>query len=201
MTRTKTQGKKKPPASKAYGALLKLKPAVADRVAIIAAMGGSDTVVRTMPEVAAAFDVRPSTIRQSWKQAGMPGANGKYSLAKIAEWRIEHERQNETAKSASSRHRDELNDIEIESKRLDLMERRARFDAGAGLLVEKDQVRREVAALLAVLQKSLLAIPRQIMPFLPAKVADTVAAEVEKKIRHALKALSEMCSTQIMKGK
>jgi hypothetical protein len=46
------------------------------------------SVVKTMPEVAAAFDMAPQSVKGDWRDGGMPGRPGHWDLAEILAWRI-----------------------------------------------------------------------------------------------------------------
>ncbi|MAT71282.1 MAG: hypothetical protein CMJ58_17360 [Planctomycetaceae bacterium] len=49
--------------------------------------------VRTLREAAEALGVKPATLRQNWRDAGMPGRQGQWDVGEILVWRIEYERE------------------------------------------------------------------------------------------------------------
>src|SRR5690606_1550714 len=70
-----------------------------------------DRIVATQNEVAYEFGISPNTVKQSWRSAGMPGENGRYRLAEIVKWRLEHE-----AKAGSVNRFADLADKELARK-------------------------------------------------------------------------------------
>ncbi len=52
---------------------------------------GGETVVKTLPEVAAAFNMAPQSVKGDWRDGGMPGRPGRWDLAEILCWRIERD--------------------------------------------------------------------------------------------------------------
>jgi len=180
--------------------VLALRPQVFDRVSIKALVG--DRVVASMPLVGQEFGVSAITIRQGWKANGMPGGDGKYRLVDILIWRMEHNKKNEKYTKSRSEGSSRLKEIELERAEVALAAAKSNYEESGGQLVARDQVKSEVSAMLAVFSKTLLDIPRSLTPLLPEKFVSAVIPELEKLIRHALKALSEKShQTYLKEGK
>ncbi len=169
--------------------LVKLSKGEFDAESIRLILG--DRTVLTLPDVGESFGVRPSTVRQSWRQAGMPGSRGSYSLSEILLWVLERNIQNEKHIQSTKKPKDRMSEIELEKAELDLQARRDSFLKNRGEVVPVFQVRAEMSAVLTLMKRTLLEIPRTIMPLLPLDQSDEIGQHIKREIEKALTFLSD----------
>lgn len=170
--------------------LLAVEPAFVDERAIREAVGS--VVVGTMPKVAELFGVSSQTVRQGWRQGGMPGKNGEWNAAEIAIWYLQRRLRQAEQRSASEPGEGGAMDKLAYREALAITRMReiklAKEEAG---VVDRHQVQSEIGAALGVLRENLLAVPRSLLPYLPAGQAEELAEEVRRSIAHSLTATVE----------
>jgi transposase-like protein len=181
---------RKPPIG-VCGALLALKPANLDEKMVRAVVG--KRIVKTLAEVAQEFGIQATSLRSSWRVQGMPGKPGRFDLAEVTLWRLQHEADvaermpGSTAKSQAV----ELKDLEIRERALVVKERERRDAMAEGNMVEAHKVRSEQTALNTVLRQRLGRVGADIEPMLPAEIAIDIRVEIERNIGRQLKWFAE----------
>lgn len=175
--------------------MLSLEPRLVDRAAVKAIVG--DGVASNYSELAAAFGVQESTIRQGWALQGMPGrGDRRYPIAEIAAWRLEHL----LAIEAKQRGVQELTDVELkrrtdeaEARKLEAQAHRLEFEneRERGDWVRQSDVVTMVNTILAVLAQRMNDFPHKIAPSLPEGTAKQVVPFVQGEIVKLLKWVSE----------
>jgi phage terminase Nu1 subunit (DNA packaging protein) len=153
-----------------------------------------DRHVKSLSQVAKAFGVKETTVRNTWRRgdAGMPGdAKRKcFVLADILIWYLT---MKETA--AAGRGENELTrrkqdaEARLAEANANLRERKDKRDEGAFAPVA--QMRAEWSSFLSVLRDDVLSIPDDVKPMFPAKQADQLKDELERRLAKALSALAE----------
>jgi phage terminase Nu1 subunit (DNA packaging protein) len=173
--------------------LLATEPMLVNESVIRAAIG--DAVVATLPAVADVFGVSPNTVKQSWRQGGMPGAAKSYPIADIAIWYLQRQVANaEQRVTSTSDFNKQLADIELRKAEADTRLRELKLSETEDQLVARATVQSEVAMLLGVLREQLLGVPRQMTPMFPVAQAEDLTTEVERMITRSLIAITEKLS-------
>ena len=133
-------------------------------------------VCRTLAEVAEFFGLAVQTVKQ-WRieSPPMPGADGKYPLRDIVQWRI--------AKLAGSSVLDAKRQADLESIKL-VNEKRAMENAQKrGLLIEREEVERDMALLWSRLAARLTGVADRVTTLVPSDLKATTKDRVEQEIR------------------
>jgi hypothetical protein len=130
---------------------------------IVALVGGG--VVATQAAVAREFGLAANTVKQSWATAGMPGEQGKYPLADIAEWRLRYladlEGRKQTAADLSNselerqQSEEELRKIKLQNDKLEREEQIA-----CGKVIDREAVVQAWKSDNAVLVERIKKLPR-----------------------------------------
>jgi hypothetical protein len=181
---------------------LKLRPARIDREMIAAIVGGE--VVPTQAAVAREFGLAANTVKQSWATAGMPGEQGRYSLAEIAAWRLQYladiEGRKQSAADLSNselerqQSEEELRKIKLQNDKLEREEQLA-----AGKVIDRESVETALRTLFAVHAERMMKVMAQLEPSLPVDCAADVVTTGDRLIRRELVGLSETCARDILK--
>jgi phage terminase Nu1 subunit (DNA packaging protein) len=184
--------------------IVKLAPSDVDEAELRAIFGG--VVLKSMSEVAQAFNVSAATVRNTWRRDGMPGTakrgttkENKFPLADVLLWWLKRHVDVSKARGADQ-YTDRLRLAEVTRAEATAKREVRRLQAEEGRHVEIDIVRSEWAEALTTLRDGILEIPRHVKPMLPAKVADQTVAEMDRLIRHKLTRLSEQPVTDFVKG-
>lgn len=154
-----------------------------------------------MTEVGTFFGVSATTVRSSWKAAGMPGKSGAYDLKLIGEWKRSRPgdpesnaaRSNgeaESVVSATGRLRDTEARIAAEKLIRLQMENAAR----RGELISVTEARQDLATILVIVKARLESISGDCVVEIPQRQRQTVGRVVTRKIELALK---ELATTQV----
>jgi hypothetical protein len=133
-------------------------------------------VCRTLAEVAEFFGLAVQTVKQ-WRMESpaMPGSDGQYPLREIVQWRLN--------KLAGSSVLDAKRQADLESIRL-VNEKRAMENAHKrGLLIEREEVERDMSLLWSRLAARLTGIADRIATIVPAEMKGTAKERVEQEIR------------------
>lgn len=183
-------------------ALLKLRPARIDREMIAAIVGVE--VVPTQAAVAREFGLAANTVKQSWATAGMPGEQGRYSLAEIAAWRLQYlaelEGRKQTAADLSNselerqQSEEELRKIKLQNDKLEREEQIA-----TGKVIDRESAGTAMRTAAAVLAERLMKMPSQLEPSLPVDIAADIVRDAERLIRRELVGFSETMARDILK--
>lgn len=191
--RTKTPAaKKKEPARKTGAAFLL---ALRGHVDSIRELVGS-VELKTLKEVADAFDVSQETVKTGWRPMGMPGQAGSYDLAEVIAWKIG--RQLRAEGRASVQGEEEVS-VALDRKRL-ADARKAEADAegrerenavAVGNILYRDDVERELAEMIIAARENFLRIPREMLPRFPKHVAEDLRGELATKIEASLTVMAE----------
>ena len=131
---------------------------------------------KTLAEVAEFFGLALQTVKQ-WRMESpaMPGAEGKYPLRDIVQWRL--------AKLAGSTVLDAKRQADLESIKL-VNEKRAMENAQKrGLLIEREEVERDMALLWSRLAARLVGIADRVTTLVPADLKVITKDRVEQEIR------------------
>lgn len=146
-------------------------------------------IVRTLKEVAAAFQVRYDTVKKEWRANGMPGKPGAYNLDEIAAWkklRLREPTADDDPVELQRRKRlAECRVKEAQAERLELANRIAR----EGLLRRED-VHREWSEHIIAAKNILERAARKMMPHFPAKNRTRLAGELDQILFAALECLA-----------
>jgi hypothetical protein len=173
------------------------KPRVSDQVAT---RDDADRVqrpdpsgtVRTLREVAAAFNTSYQTVRQSWRANRMPGVNGKWDLAEIAIWkrsRLRDPAQKGPADDTRAIQRSRL-EIELRCRQEDLAAKARENQRAQGDMVSRDDVNREVGEIFANIRHQLQRLPAILQPFFPVDQQIELAQETRNQINNILRTLA-----------
>lgn len=183
-------------------ALLKLRPAKIDRGMIEAIVG--DGTVATQAAVSREFGLAANTVKQSWASAGMPGEQGRYSLAEITEWRLrylaEFEGRKQTAADLSNSElerqqaEEELRKIKLQNDKLEREEQIA-----CGKVIDREAAGIATRTAASVLVERLMKVPSQLEPSLPVDIAADFVKDAERLIRRELVGFSETMARDILK--
>jgi len=167
-----------------------------DRKLVAAVVG--DRVVKTLPEVGRAFGREASTIRQIWRQGGMPGTTGKWNLVDIACWRLERDaKEAGRQKSTVSPKNERLAEIDLRIAELSLAKREREELEAQGRSVDLLWVRSNISVLIVSMREHMLGIPRLLHTFIPQKQRGKVSAEIDRLVRLMLTQASET-STRLL---
>lgn len=183
-------------------ALLKLRPAKIDRGMIEAIVG--DGTVATQAAVSREFGLAANTVKQSWASAGMPGEQGRYSLAEITEWRLRYlaelEGRKQTAADLSNSElereqaEEELRKIRLQNDKLEREEQIA-----SGKVIDKEAAETALRTLFAVHAERVMKVMAQLEPSLPSEIAPDIVATGNRLLRRELVGLSETSARDIIK--
>jgi hypothetical protein len=133
-------------------------------------------VCRTLAEVAEFFGLAVQTVKQ-WRMESpaMPGAEGRYPLRDIVQWRLN--------KLAGSTVLDAKRQADLESIKL-VNDKRAMENAQKrGLLIEREEVERDMALLWSRLAARLVGVADRVATIVPAEIKATTKERVEQEIR------------------
>lgn len=166
----------------------------------------ADVVLKSMSEVAQAFNVSAATVRNTWRRDGMPGTakrgtmkENRFPLADVLLWWLKRHVEVSRARGADQ-YTDRLRLAEVTRAEAAAKREVRRLQADEGRHVEIEIVRSEWAEALTTLRDGILEIPRHVKPMLPAKVADQTVAEMDRLIRLKLTRLSEQPVTDFVRG-
>lgn len=184
--------------------IVALGPSKIDETEIRQVLGG--VVLTSMSQVAQAFAISADTVRHTWRRDGMPGEakrgtskGNKFPLDEILIWWLKRE-----GRATVARGKDEYTDRirAAEARKIEAAAEMAerQLQQAAGQHVEVNLVRSEWTTWLTAFRDAVLEIPRHIKPMLPSKVAERVSAEVDRRLRHELTALSERQFSKSMNG-
>lgn len=131
---------------------------------------------KTLAEVAEFFGLAVQTVKQ-WRMESpaMPGSEGRYPLRDIVQWRI--------SKLAGNTVLDAKRQADLESIRL-VNDKRAMENAQKrGLLIEREEVERDMALLWSRLAARLMGVADRVATLVPAEIKVTTKDRVEQEIR------------------
>jgi hypothetical protein len=138
----------------------------------------------TLSEVAEFFGLNVQTVKQ-WRMESppMPGAEGSYPLPAIVKWREDKFRNMELS-AEKKRQEQELRQITIDRKKLDLEVRQ-------GQLIERKEVERDVALIFARVKNRTDSLPAEVATLVPAEQKIPVKRLVEEKVKTMQKEMTE----------
>jgi len=131
---------------------------------------------RTLAEVAEFFGLAVQTVKQ-WRTESppMPGVEGRYPLQQIVAWRLAKLQSNSTSDAKKL--------AEVEAIRL-VNERRTMENAHKrGLLIEREEIERDMSLLWSRLSARLQGIGERIAALVPAEMKATTKQRVEQEVR------------------
>ena len=131
---------------------------------------------RTLAEVAQFFGLAVQTVKQ-WRTESppMPGGDGGYDLSEVVRWRL--------AKLQNSGAMDAKRQAEVEAIKL-VNERRTMENAQRrGLLIEREEVERDMSLLWSRLAARLQGIGERVAGLVPQEIKATTKERVEQEIR------------------
>ena len=137
----------------------------------------------TLGEVAEFFGMALQTVKQ-WRMETppMPGADGKYPLQQITQWRLSKVSQSDLA--AAKRQQDfELGRILVESKQIEL-------DREKALILDRHDVELFVATALVEMRETIMQLPEKLAASAPQELKDFVRSESDMHCRDSLIAAS-----------
>ena len=137
----------------------------------------------TLGEVAEFFGMALQTVKQ-WRMETppMPGADGKYPLQQITQWRLSKVSQSDLA--AAKRQQDfELGRILVESKQIEL-------DREKALILDRQDVELFVATALVEMRETIMQLPEKLAASAPQELKDFVRSESDMHCRDSLIAAS-----------
>ena len=129
----------------------------------------------TLAEVAEFFGLALQTVKQ-WRTESppMPGGDGGYPMKEVVAWRLAKLQSNSTSDAKKL--------AEVESIRL-VNERRQMENAHKrGLLIEREEIERDMSLLWSRLSARLQGIPDRISTLVPAEIKATAKQRVEQEI-------------------
>lgn len=129
----------------------------------------------TLAEVAEFFGLALQTVKQ-WRTESppMPGGDGGYPMKEVVAWRLAKLQNNSTSDAKKL--------AEVESIRL-VNERRQMENAHKrGLLIEREEIERDMSLLWSRLSARLQGIPDRISTLVPAEIKATAKQRVEQEI-------------------
>ena len=137
----------------------------------------------TLGEVAEFFGMALQTVKQ-WRMETppMPGAEGKYPLQQITQWRLNKVSQSDLA-SAKRQQDFELGRIQVESKQIEL-------DREKALILDRHDVELFVATALVELRETIMQLPEKLAASAPQDLKDFVRSESDMHCRDSLIAAS-----------
>jgi phage terminase Nu1 subunit (DNA packaging protein) len=142
---------------------------------------GSAYVVTSQRLVGTFFGVSLQTVRD-WIQRGAPHKRGRYDLSLIAQWRLKR-----AADAAAGRNgQPTMSPVDAERHR----KLKLANDRAEGLLVDRADAQRELAALLSWLKSQLQDIPQRVVTDLPNRLRHVAKRTTSHQISLCLKKLS-----------
>lgn len=157
--------------------------------------GEDDWTVTSYAAVARFFGVAADTIRKDWKARGMPaGGRGRYDLAAIARWRIQHERDQAGATGGGpvDEIAEQLRRARAEAARLDVDRKRRARDAELGEVVSARWVSETLRHALGVFRQRLESLPAERAQLFPASARSAAVEEWRQAIRRSLVELADV---------
>lgn len=124
----------------------------------------------------------------TWAEKGAPKVSrGKWDIQKLMEWKYNMGGKTESSEARRLRAEADLKEIKASQEKIKLSVTKMKF-------IPADDVKRELARLLANLKKSLGAISYNVasdVSSLDVEIAELVKTQVDKRVSEALKELSE----------
>ena len=166
-----------------------------DADAIHALIG--DVRLKTLAEVARAFNVSPDTIKTGWRSAGMPGQAGNYPLAEIIAWKLARQLRAQGREPIAGG--DEVTLTALDRKR-QADARKATAQAAKeersneiqeGNCLYKDEAEQVLSQLIIQTRENFMRLPRAMVPRFPTDIADDLHGELERRIRDILTQMAE----------
>jgi phage terminase Nu1 subunit (DNA packaging protein) len=170
--------------------LITCKPTDIDEAAIRETLGAAH--VASASAVARIFGVSYTTVKTSWRPGGMPGdAKAKvWPLADILIWLLKRD-----AGNAAPRTEDEVGKRkrEAEMHTAEAVQRlkQCQAEKEEGRFVSVEVIRSEWSSWLAMHRDDVMSIPDDIKPMFPAKDAERLKDELERRLAKAYEALAE----------
>jgi len=133
----------------------------------------------TLGEVAEFFGMALQTVKQ-WRMETppMPGAEGKYPLQQITQWRFNKVMQSDLA--AAKRQQDfELGKIQVETKQIEL-------DREKALILDRQEVELWAATALIELREGIMQLPEMLAASAPQDLKDFTRDESDRHCRDLL---------------
>lgn len=144
------------------------------------------SVVATLKDVAAHFNVHPRTV-DNWKKRGMPiAAKSRYDLLEIEEWADDEGLLEGKVHGYAQRYQKEK--YLHEKARREKVERENLV--AAGRLMDIEEVKRINREVDLSIKSDLLAIPSKVAPFLEGMTAREIQRKLEEAIDDALRHIS-----------
>lgn len=176
--------------SAAIRLLLSCKPSNIDEAVIREVLG--DMHVSSAAQVARVFGVSYTTVKTSWRPGDMPGdAKAKvWPLAEILIWLLKRDAGNGQPRSedkiAKRKREAEMHTAEATQR---IKQRQAEREEG--MFVSVEVVRSEWSSWNAMFRDDVMTIPDDIKPMFPAKDAERLTDELNRRLAKSLDALSE----------
>jgi hypothetical protein len=181
-----------------------LAPQNIDRDSLRAIIG--DVHLRTLGEVAAAFNVTRNTVQGSWRQneIPMPGETGDFPAVDILAWLLERDSGRSNRRTAFNAYADsddrtELGQIELEQARADLAIKQARLERINGDFVSVELVGSDFSAALGIIRDEIMSIGRSLMPFCPVGQAIEFRERADRQCERILNSAADRLEQAICK--
>lgn len=138
----------------------------------------------TLSEVAEFFGVALQTVKQ-WRTESppMPGIEGAYPLQAVVKWREDKFRNSELS-AEKKRQENELRQVQIDRKKLDL-------DIKRGEYIERAEVMRDFSVIFSRVKNRLDSLPSDVSTLMPAEQKVPVKRLVAEKVQILCKELAE----------
>ena len=133
----------------------------------------------TLGDVAEFFGMALQTVKQ-WRMETppMPGADGKYPLQQITQWRLNKVSQSDLA-SAKRKQDFELGRIQVETKQIEL-------DREKALILDRQDVELWAATALIELREGIMQLPEMLAASAPQELKDFTREESDRHCRDLL---------------
>ena len=174
-----------------------MQPAVATIDGLRAILGR--VTLRTLPEIASLFGVQANTVKQSWRQAGMPGETNRYDLAEVLAWKLARDQRNDQQQQSS------VNDLNRKLKEAELRNEEAmaairelKFGRDSGNAIERSIAEAELATIIVTAREQIMGIARRLEPHFPREVASDLVEMTESECRRTLTQIGETDLAELM---
>lgn len=163
------------------------EPGEIDEPAIKRALGS--VTARSLAEVAELFGVSPQTVRQGWRQGGMPGSRGKWNAAAIALWFLRRRQRNSHRLSASNSSPSDELEMRAMTARVGIREFQLRRQLEH--YIDVDQVKSECDVCVDVIRSELATVSDSLSLPCSESASAEMRDEIQRAIDHALTAAEE----------
>lgn len=185
------------------GLVLSLANGQIDEKAVRSVIG--NRVAKRLEDVAIEFGVSPATLRQSWRQVGMPGEAGKWPLAEILIWRIGYQKELSKRRGGLSDVSDRdldrrLKEADVEKAEAQARKLNAEVEERIGSLISLEEVTEATSAAFAFAGRRMAQIPDKLAPRMSEELAREMVPAWRHEIDLVLQALAESLPGDVMHG-